>query len=111
MEDNTTYQLSYWECPNVAEDPILPRNWLVTGEGEISDETTYRSSYLDNLCVKPESPIIPCEKQWLGRGPMQNVTTQKHDYTWKIVDPVSPYKAQNNIYCQPARLFGKRIDK
>ncbi|XP_017796121.1 PREDICTED: uncharacterized protein LOC108577476 [Habropoda laboriosa] len=105
MDSNTTYQLSYWECPNVVEDPILPRNWLVTGDGEISDETTYSSSYLENLCVKPELPITPCEKQWLGRGPMQNVTTQKHDYTWKSMEPVTPYKAQDHIYCQPARLL------
>lgn len=42
MDNNTTYRLSYWECPSAPVDPIPPRNWLITGDGEISDETTYK---------------------------------------------------------------------
>lgn len=41
MEKNTTYGLSYWDGPRVGVDPILPQNCLVTGDGEISDKTTY----------------------------------------------------------------------
>ncbi|XP_033178966.1 stabilizer of axonemal microtubules 1-like isoform X1 [Bombus impatiens] len=105
MDNNTTYRLSYWECPSAPVDPILPRNWLATGDGEISDETTYKNSYFEHLCVKPESPCIPCEKQWLGRGPIQDVTTQKHDYTWKSIPQIEAYKAENNLYCAPAPLL------
>lgn len=40
-------------------------------------------SFLGNWCTKPVEPITPCARQFLGRGPMQDVTTQKHDFTWK----------------------------
>lgn len=66
---------------------------------------------MDYLCVKPVSCITPCEKQWLGRGPMQDVTTQKHDYTWKSIETTPPYKAKHNIYCHPAPLLGKNKNK
>nr|XP_034189592.1 uncharacterized protein LOC117608487 isoform X2 [Osmia lignaria] len=105
MDDNTTYQLSYWENPSSKVEPILPRDCLVTGNSEMSDQTTYNTSYMDYLCVKPVSSITPCEKQLLGRGPMQDVTTQKHDYTWKSIETTPAYKARNNIYCNPAPLL------
>lgn len=38
---------------------------------------------------------------------MQDVTTQKHDYTWKIVPQVEPYKEEHNLFCEPARLDGE----
>ncbi|XP_053997968.1 stabilizer of axonemal microtubules 1-like isoform X1 [Hylaeus anthracinus] len=104
MDKNTTYQLSYWECPTSTVEPIRLQNWLTTGEGEISDKTTYKDSYFGNWCITPEQPITPCSKQWLGRGPIQDVTTQKHDYTWKSMEPVQAFKAQQNLYCPAARL-------
>ncbi|XP_026675213.1 stabilizer of axonemal microtubules 1 [Ceratina calcarata] len=104
MEDNTTYKLSYWENPCEIVGPILPRDWLVTGDGPLSDETTYRNSYFNYCGAKPETAIVPCDKQWLGRGPMQDVTTQKHDFTWKNIPMRDPIIAPNNIYCQPERL-------
>ncbi|XP_006622873.1 stabilizer of axonemal microtubules 1 isoform X3 [Apis dorsata] len=105
MDNNTTYRLSYWECPSVGVEPIRPRDWLVTGDGEISDNTTYKSSYFSHPCVKPDAPCIPCEKQWLGKGPMQDVTTQKHDFTWKSIPQIEPYKAEHNLFCPPAPLL------
>nr|XP_033323056.1 stabilizer of axonemal microtubules 1-like [Megalopta genalis] len=104
MENETTYRLSYWECPQSTMDPILPRNSLITGDGEITDETTYNGSYLGNWCIQPDASIRPCEKQWLGRGPIQDVTTQKHDYSWKCIQPVAPILPQPNLYPYPDAL-------
>lgn len=42
MDNNTTYRLSYWECPSDTVDPVPPRNCLTVGDGEISDDTTYK---------------------------------------------------------------------
>ena len=64
-------------------------------------------SYLGNWCIKPETPCSPCSKQWLGRGPMQDVTTQKHDYTWKSAERSEPYKLKGNLYCPCATMSGK----
>lgn len=69
----------------------------------------FQSSYFSHPCVKPDAPCIPCEKQWLGKSPMQDVTTQKHDFTWKSIPQIEPYKAEHNLFCPPAPLLGKYI--
>lgn len=63
-------------------------------------------SYFGNWCVKTDPPITPCDKQLLGRGPMEDVTTQKHDYSWKYTDRVQPIKTEDNLYRPCAALCG-----
>ncbi|KAM0726103.1 Stabilizer of axonemal microtubules 2 [Formica fusca] len=104
MEKNTTYQLSYWEGPSTAVEPIRPEDNLTCSDGPISDETTHKMSYFGNWCVKTDPPITPCDKQLLGRGPMEDVTTQKHDYSWKYTDRVQPIKTEDNLYRPCAAL-------
>lgn len=50
--------------------------------------------------------MVPCTRQMLGKGPMQDLTTQKHDYTWKCIDREKPLKPQLNIYCPCAGMTG-----
>jgi len=63
-------------------------------------------SYFGNWCVKTDPPITPCDRQWLGRGPMEDVTTHKHDYSWKSVKRPEIIKAQNNLYSPCAAFSG-----
>lgn len=49
---------------------------------------------------------MPCSRQWLGRGPMEDVTTHKHDYSWKYVKRDEPFKELNNLYPPCAALSG-----
>lgn len=69
-------------------------------------QSSLQMSYLGNWCVKMEPSIIPCDKDWLGRGPMQDITTQKHDYSWKCGDRAEPLKAQDNLYPPCAGFCG-----
>lgn len=48
--------------------------------------------------MKPEQPIIPCTRQWLGKGPLQSDTTQKLSFTWQKVEPVKPIKERPNLH-------------
>jgi len=63
-------------------------------------------SYFGNWCVKTDPPITPCDRQWLGRGPMEDVTTHKHDYSWKSMKRPEIIKAQNNLYPPCAAFSG-----
>lgn len=54
-------------------------------------------SFLGNWCVKPETPITACSKQMLGKGPMQDFTTQKHDYTWKHIPVETSIRPEDNL--------------
>ena len=40
-------------------------------------------SYMGNWCIEPAKPLKPCDRDWKGRGPMFDKTTNRHDYVWK----------------------------
>lgn len=77
----------------------------------IGTRLLFQMSFFGNWCVKQDSPMTPCDRQWLGRGPMEDVTTHKHDYSWKCVERDEPFKAQNNLYPPCAALSGNLTDK
>lgn len=64
-------------------------------------------SFLGNWDVKPETPITPCSKQMLGRGQMQDVTTQKHDFTWKQIQIQQGSRPKDNLVppCAPVECM------
>lgn len=45
MDKETTYNLSYWESLATPVEPFKAEDMLTTGDGEISDQTTYKVSY------------------------------------------------------------------
>lgn len=61
-------------------------------------------SFLGNWCVKPETLITPCDKKLLGTGPMQDETTQKHDFTWKLTTPPTEIRQEDNLTFSPLPL-------
>lgn len=57
-------------------------------------------SYPGNWCVKPTEKILPCARNLFGRGPMQDCTTQKHDFPWKCGLKEKPIKYKGCL-CLP----------
>ncbi|XP_066583812.1 stabilizer of axonemal microtubules 2-like [Prorops nasuta] len=111
FDGNTTYGLSYFGCGGDTREPIRqPENILFSG-CPVSHDTTNRLSYMGNWCVKPEAPIRPCDRQLLGRGPMQEVTTQKHDFTWKSTEQRSEILPEDNLQTCPCPLSGYTTHK
>ncbi|XP_063226780.1 stabilizer of axonemal microtubules 2 isoform X2 [Bacillus rossius redtenbacheri] len=80
MGGDTTYKMSY---PGAMMGerlvPVIPRPNLTTG-GEVSGHTTYKMSYPGWCGVIKPDPILPVMRKLLGDGPMQDETTQRHDY-------------------------------
>ncbi|XP_011700994.1 PREDICTED: protein FAM154A-like [Wasmannia auropunctata] len=98
FDDNTTYRLSYFGCGgDKPPDPIRQPSNMIFSPCPLSHDTVNRLSFLGNWCVKPEPSMTPCDRQSLGRGPMQDETTQKHDYTWKRVMPPTGTRPENNL--------------
>ncbi|XP_014209813.1 uncharacterized protein LOC106640328 [Copidosoma floridanum] len=100
LDDNTTYKMSFWPEQVPVRKPILPAGCLTVADGQFTDDTTHKMSYLGNWCVKPQEKILPCVRNWFGRGPIQDETTQKHDFAWKCGKPVKPIKYRGNL-CLP----------
>lgn len=73
-----------------------PRPNLTTC-GPFSPNTTHRMSYCPIPCREPSKRYYPRENDLKGRGPMQELTTHRHDFTPKPMHPVRPYKYLENI--------------
>lgn len=45
----------------------------------------FQTSFPGHFCIPRQKPLKPCSRSLLGKGPMQQMTTQKHDYVAKPV--------------------------
>ncbi|KAG5317897.1 SAXO1 protein, partial [Pseudoatta argentina] len=98
FDDNTTYRLSYFgHGGDKPPDPIRQPGNIIFSPCPLSHDTVNRLSFLGNWCFKPETSITSCDTQLLGRGPMQDETTQKQDYTWKRGMPSTMLRPENNL--------------
>lgn len=55
--------------------------------------------------------ITPCNHKLLGEGPMQEVTTQKHDYVPKYVGKSKPFKHPVNLVSSDCPLEETTVNK
>jgi len=87
MPHTTTYNMSYESV-----DPSVLRNCRgvpaiikgnLTSAGEFSGDTTQRMSYGAWPGITRQKGIFPRDHNLLGEGPMQMLTTNRHDYTPK----------------------------
>ncbi|XP_012056378.1 PREDICTED: protein FAM154A-like [Atta cephalotes] len=112
FDDNTTYRLSYFGYGgDKPPDPIHQPGNMIFSPCPLSHDTVNRLSFLGNWCFKPETSIMPCETQLLGRGAMQGETTQKHDYTWKRMMRPTEFRPENNFAFSPLPLESCTIHK
>ncbi|XP_044003967.1 stabilizer of axonemal microtubules 1-like [Aphidius gifuensis] len=97
FDDNTTYNLSYYGCGSEKRQPIIPTPSMHPPTCPLSHDTIHKMSYLGNWCPKTEEPFTPCTKNLLGRGPMEDETTNKLTYTWKTSDESAPFHPEDNL--------------
>lgn len=87
----TVYKTSYNPVdPRVANNcrlaPVLPIcNIRVDNSVRMDDETVTGLSYPGHPATCPQKPIKPCVRQLFASGPLQDLTTQKHDYVPKLI--------------------------
>lgn len=82
MEAGTVYKRSFIPVAEEKQKPIVPLNNLCVGTGKISGSTVNKMSYQSHR-AKPACLILPCHHKLIGDGPMQDITTQKHDFVAK----------------------------
>ncbi|XP_063369556.1 stabilizer of axonemal microtubules 1-like [Cydia amplana] len=85
VEASTTYNLSYLptaDSSNLRGIPRKPAPNLVPSCEPMEGSTVQKLSFLPNeVCTT--QPIRPCHHDMWGQGPMQAVTTHRHDYVPK----------------------------
>ncbi len=63
---------------------INPGGFLKMPGGDFSKETITKMSFQPHCSVIRRSPIKPASAALIGKGPMQGLTTQKHDFVSKF---------------------------
>lgn len=89
MANDTVYRQSF-DCIDAQTAascrmaPVRPFGQLRTSPGQFEKETVTRLSYQPYCPVERTKPIYPYSPSLLGQGPMQGLTTQKHDFVPKF---------------------------
>lgn len=77
--------------------PVRPTEQLRTPCGQFEDDTIMKLSFQPYNCMERTKPIIPFSPSLLGNGPMQSMTTQKHDYVPKFQFRRTKCVPRNNL--------------
>jgi hypothetical protein len=64
--------------------PYTPNGFLKVPKGPFEKETITKMSFQPFCGVERVKPIYPQSRSLLGKGPMQGLTTQKHDFVPKF---------------------------
>ncbi|XP_046750347.1 stabilizer of axonemal microtubules 2-like [Diprion similis] len=102
IDANTTYHLSYLNVDKAAArhaktQSFKPVHSLDRAMGKISDETTNRLSFRANWGITRAKAFTPSRRTQSGQGPMQCITTARHDYVPKYVPRMDLFVPCNNI--------------
>ncbi|XP_073998119.1 stabilizer of axonemal microtubules 1 [Rhodnius prolixus] len=113
MPDDTTYNMSY-----EAFDPKAVRSCRgvqvslkenLASAGEFCGLTTHKLSYGAWPGVTRPKQLIPRDHHLRGQGPMQEITTTRHDYTPKPIINVRQIKQMPNIGLSKSPMEGDSI--
>lgn len=99
FDDRTIYKESFLttngSCRPAAIRPV-PNLCCMPGI-KMDGDTMYGLAYPGHFCVPRQTPIRPCAQSLLGSGPMQDLTTQKHDYVSKPICRRMPIRPRNTM--------------
>lgn len=97
FDDRTVYNDSFLNnkvgCRPAA---IRPLSTLCTPNCKMDPDTMYNLAYQGHYCVPKQRAVLPCS-QPLPCGPMQDLTTQRHDFVNKQICRREPIRPQNTI--------------
>lgn len=97
FDDRTVYADSYLNNKGSCRPaPIRPLHSLCTPDCKMDPDTMYNLAYPGHFCVPKQKPVLPCP-QPLRCGPMQDLTTQKHDFVNKPICRREPIRPNNTI--------------
>lgn len=111
LDSRTVYKTSYFAgpvCDRAA--PFVPNNHLLVDRSVKMDDVTVTAlSYPGHQSCGRQQPFLPCSHRMLGTGPMQDLTTQKHDYVAKPMAKQMSCKPRNMLFLAPQPLQKETI--
>lgn len=108
LESNTVYRLSYPGVEGEIMKECRPKNVFWTDNIKpssmpFSQDTTFKLSFTGVAGDKAVS-CKPLYRNMMGSGPMQSITTHRHDYPPKISERPTPIRNNNTICLSSAKM-------
>lgn len=84
FDDHTIYKQSFFQPDGYCKrSPILPKLQLKKSDAKMNSDSVYHLSYPGHLGIQKPSPILPHSRFLLGRGPLDDLSTQRRDFVDK----------------------------
>lgn len=99
LDSRTVYKTSYFAVPQCGRPALIVphNNLLVDPSVRMDDVTVTALSYPGHKVCGRAQPFLPSSHRMSGTGPMQDLTTQKHDY---VAKPMAKQRA-----CKPRHML------
>lgn len=111
FDDKTVFKMSYLPVQADRPEQIVPKNNLEVSRQKMEGSTIQKLSYLPNYGFKPPLPTAACDHDLSNKGPMQEITTTRHDYVPKPIYKTEPCNPENTIARSTEPLSNKTINR
>ncbi|XP_055640417.1 stabilizer of axonemal microtubules 1 isoform X2 [Toxorhynchites rutilus septentrionalis] len=111
FESKTVYKESYHSSSGERPPAIRPVEQLRIPCQKLEDDTVYKLSYPTYCNADRPSPILPRPASLIGDGPIQEVTTTRHDFVCKSASKRHPIVPQNLLHIPSAKLESDTINR
>ncbi|XP_055610693.1 stabilizer of axonemal microtubules 1 isoform X2 [Uranotaenia lowii] len=111
FESKTVYKESYY-C-NGGERPaaIRPVGQLHIPSSKLEDNTVYKLSFPIYCNAQRPEPVLPRPAPLIGQGPIQEITTTRHDFVCKSGTKREPIVPQNMLHAPTGRFESDTVQR
>ncbi|XP_052565976.1 uncharacterized protein LOC120419224 [Culex pipiens pallens] len=111
FESRTVYKESYHSACGERPPAIRPVQQLRIPDQKLEDDTVYKLSFPTYCNAERPSPILPRPAPLIGDGPIQEVTTTRHDFVCKSGTKRQPIVPQNLLHLPGGRLESDTVNR
>ncbi|XP_021708680.1 stabilizer of axonemal microtubules 1 isoform X1 [Aedes aegypti] len=111
FESKTVYKESYHSACGERPPAIRPVEQLRIPHQKLEDDTVYKLSFPTYCNTERPAPIVPRPAPLIGDGPIQEITTTRHDYGCKSGTKREPIVPQNLLHIPQGRLESNTVNR
>uniref|UniRef100_A0A182XVL8 Stabilizer of axonemal microtubules 1 n=2 Tax=Anopheles stephensi TaxID=30069 RepID=A0A182XVL8_ANOST len=112
FESKTVYKESYHSATcGERPPPIRPTAHLRVPNQKLEDDTVYKTSFATHCHAERPAPILPRPAPLIGDGPMQEMTTQRHDFVCKGQARRDPIVPQGSLAMPTGRVESATVNR
>ncbi|XP_058055848.1 stabilizer of axonemal microtubules 1 [Anopheles bellator] len=111
FESRTVYKESYHSACGERPPAIRPVAHLRIADQKLEDDTVYKMSFATHCHPERQAPILPRPASLMGEGPMQEMTTQRHDFVSKAPTKREPIVPTGSLAIPTGRVESDTVNR